>query len=67
MAKGIPSEASRLFYAALATPGAPEIRQFRLEQGKLDRLLELRAEIEALRLGRRDLRHLMRFEPSSRP
>jgi len=52
MTKAIPSEASRLFYGALATPGMPEIRQFRLEQSKLDRLLELRAEIEALRFGR---------------
>lgn len=52
MAKAIPSDAARLLFGALAAPGLTQIRQFTLEQHKLDRLLELRAEIDSLRSGR---------------
>ena len=52
MAKAIPSDAVRLWLGALAATGLTQIREFTLEQHKLDRLLELRAEIDSLRSGR---------------
>jgi hypothetical protein len=52
MAKAIPSDAARLLFDALAATGLTQVRQFTLEQRKLDRLLELRAEIDSLRSGR---------------
>ena len=52
MAKSIPSDATRLLFGALAVPGLAQVEQFNLEQHKLGRLLELRAEIDSLRSGR---------------
>jgi len=52
MAKALPSDATRVFLGALASPGLPQFTHFRIEQHKLDRLLALRAEIDSLRSGR---------------
>jgi hypothetical protein len=53
MAKTLPSDATRVIHCVLAAPGmSAAYRQFRAGQLKLERLLELRAEIEALRSGR---------------
>ena len=65
MAKALPSDATRIFLGALASPGLPQFRQFRIEQHKLDRLLALRAEINSLRSGTAEqpnrMEHARRF------
>jgi hypothetical protein len=51
MGRSMTAEAGRLAFGELVTPG---LSQADLEQHKLDRLLELRAVIDALRVERAD-------------